>query len=360
MAIIEGKTVLISREGPSKLITSYGKPPEKYKHVLVRLKDEDGTVGWGEATPLTEFTGETASTILSILDELLIPAIVGLDASQIHMAHVRMEGAAYGNSSAKAAIDMAMYDLQGKRGNVPEVALLGGIFREQIPVNRHIGIIETEAAVKKALRYQADGCKTIKMKVGGCVEKDLERIHEVRQAVGPKMNLRIDANQGYSFTDAVSLAKGLRNEKIQYFEQPIRRYAFDDLRKLRELSGVAIGADESLCSMEDAWKLIKENCVDVFVLKLIKTGGLYPASQIAALAESEGIECVVTSVFDTQLGAAHCAHLASSLNSELGCDLTCYVSQQEMAKTSHVYKNGYLLLGDTAGVGVTSLTEQTL
>jgi o-succinylbenzoate synthase len=269
-----------------------------------------------------------------------------------------MNGAIYGNTSSKAAADMAIYDLSAKVLGVPEYKLLGGACRKTVGVNRHIGINAVAEAVRLARSYTAQGYKTIKIKVGNDADEDIRRIKAIRQAVGESINLRIDANQGYTFPAALRVLNALRDDRLEYCEQPLPAWDVAGLKKLRESTGVPIGADESLHSVQDAITMAENRSVDVFVLKLIKTGGIWPALQIAGIAEAVGIKCVITSPFDTQIGAAHCLHLAAALPAaSISCDLTCYASQPEMATTCHIMENGMLDVGADSGCGVSSICE---
>ncbi len=361
MSIIESFVVfIIRRSASSMLATTYGPAEEIFPHVLVRLTGRDGAKGWGEATPLPDFTGETASSIRVILEEELLPALIGMESGDITEAHRRMDAAIYGNAAAKAAADMALYDLTAHALGVPEYVLLGGLCRGRVGVNRHIGITSEDEAVRLARTYAAEGYTTLKLKAGREADEDIRRIKAVREALGGAVNLRVDANQGYDFPTARRVLGSLEGEHLEFFEQPLNRDDARGLRTLRETSGVRIAADESLGSVHDALVLAKDHCVDVFIIKLIKLGGLKPALDVAAIAKAAGIRCVVTSVFDTQLGAAHCLHLAAVLPESLSCDLTCFASQPEMAESCHSLVRGEIAIGAGAGCGVMGLSELSL
>ncbi|HWR12753.1 MAG TPA: enolase C-terminal domain-like protein [Rectinemataceae bacterium] len=361
MSIIESFAIYtIRRPASSMLATTYGPAEETFSHVLVCLKARDGAKGWGEATPLPDFTGETASSIRIILEEELLPTLIGMESGDITEAHRRMDAAIHGNTAAKAAADMALYDLTARALGVPEYVLLGGLCRGRVGVNRHIGITPKDEAVRLALAYVSEGYTTLKLKVGRDPEEDVGRVKAVRDALGGSVNLRVDANQGYDLATARRVLRSLESEDLEFFEQPLNRDDARGLRLLRETSGVRIAADESLGCVHDAIVLAENHCVDVFIIKLIKLGGLKPALDVAAIAKATGIRCVVTSVFDTQLGAAHCLHLAAALPESLSCDLTCYASQPGMAESCHSLARGAIAIGIEAGCGVTRLSELSL
>ncbi len=345
------------RERASKLATSYGEPTDSATHVIVQLSTSEGLSGWGEATPLPMFTGETAESIRQILAHDILPPLRGMDSEDVNAIHDKMANTIYGNTSSKAAVDMAIHDLTARSLRIPEYVLLGGKCNASIGVNRHIGITGTEKAVSEALRFVDDGYMTLKMKAGRNPGNDIERIRAVREAVGSDIAIRVDFNQGYDFSAARRVIGALRDAGIQYFEQPLPRHDFKGLKALREATGAHLGADESLSDIHDAIVLAENGCVDVFVIKLIKMGGLKQAREIAAVAGAFDIQCVVTSVFDTQVGAAHCLQLAAALPNVLSCDLTCFASQPAMAKTCHLLSNGSLVVGGAAGCGVESIDE---
>ena len=355
--IVSWNVYRITRGGASMLATTYGPAPAVWEHVIVQLTSKNGLSGWGEATPLTEFNGETASTVECILRQELLPALTGEDCLNIAKIHWKMERAAAGNYTAKTAVDMALYDLAAKELGVPESVLLGGSLRQGIPINRHIGITTTQEAVDMAFQYKAQGYTVLKMKIGLDPEADIERINEVRRAVGPDMKIRVDANQGYDYNTASRVIHQIRDAEVEYMEQPVRASDWKALKQLRSQGEVAIGADESMHSLRDAVFLAENECADVFVIKLIKCGGLFQAKKIADFAEEAGIRCVVTSVFDTQIGAAHCYMLAAGLKSAMSCDLTCFASQETMAGTAFRLEHGQLSGGSLPGCGVEWIEE---
>lgn len=355
--ILKWRTWLVCRAPSSSLKTTYGDPLAVKPHVIVELEDEDGRCGYGEATPLPKFTGETARSIQLILEAELLPLLSNRECTHVSALVDAMDLHIHGNPAAKAAVDMALYDLAAKELEVPEYVLLGGLFRPQVMLNRHIGICSVEEAVSLARGFAEQGCQSIKMKVGNDPEEDIRRVIAVRQAIGSRA-LRIDANQGYSLASARRVLEALQNQDLQYCEQPLPPRDYEGLRMLKNSVAVPIGVDESLLSLQDAMRIAECHCADVCVIKLIKTGGLFRARQLAAIAEAAGMQCVVTSAFDTQIGAAHCLHLAAALpNAKLACDLTCYATQPQLARTAHQLSDGALAVGQVPGCGVVNIAE---
>ncbi len=355
--VFSGEISLVQRAGSSSLATSYGAGAAMREHVVVRLDSDDGVAGVGEASPLKHFTGESIGIIRTALGEDLLPAVRGLDPLDIVAAHQRMDAALPANSSAKAAVDMALYDLAARIQGLPVHKLLGGAVRTRVPITRPLGILSIEEAVRQALLYAGAGHRTLKLKVGVDADSDVARVRAVREAVGPDVAIRIDANQGYDLSTAMRVVESLHDVRIEYFEQLLPAGQLRGLARLRSL-GARVAVDESLHSPADALRLVEAEAADVFVIKLIKTGGLWPALQIAAIAAAAGVGCTVVSPYDMQFGAAHGLHLAASLPNLAGaCELTVFASQAQMATTCHRVVDGCIELGAGPGCGVDAITE---
>lgn len=302
---------LFYEEAASKLATSYGPAMSVRPHVLLELRTDDGQVGYGEASPLSRFTGETAESIKLILEKEFLPAIMGSNPMELAAVHSKISYLP-GNQTAKCCLDMALHDLVGRAGGQPVYNLLGGAFRDAVPVTRPLGILPIEDAVEQATYWVSQGYRTLKMKVGESIEADIARIRAVREAVGREISIRIDANQGYRVPEAIRLARGLEGVGIEYFEQPVGAWDLEGLAEVRRATGLPVAADESLQSLRAAMELAHRRAVDVFVIKLIKLGGLFQARKVAAIAEAAGIDLVVVSPFETHLGAAAGIHFALS------------------------------------------------
>lgn len=340
------------------LTTAYGAKKQEKSHVIVALTDKNGVVGYGEATPLSNFTGETARVVQLILEEVLFPVILGCDSRDIAAAHQRMDQAIAENHAAKSAVDCAMYDLMAKELGTPLYALLGGKSRERVPINRHLGIMTVEKAVEMAKGYVAQGYRSLKMKIGRDVPAAAERIRSVRAAVGPQVRLRIDANGGLTYVQARQLIDLVRNCDLEYFEQLLPGWDLEGMEQLRRICGVPILVDEGVNSVQDAMRYACSGAADAFTIKLCKCGGLYPAMLLAGAAAAAGIQVVVASTYDTHIGCSACLHLASALpNVAAACDLTTFATQPDQAETAHRLEQMYMQAGGAPGIGVTSMAD---
>ncbi len=358
MTIISASSRIITRESSSRLNTSYGDITGDLRpHVIVELQDDTGHAGFGEASPLPFFTGETVEGIDVQLREHFLPELIGRSAHDVHAIFAALDRLP-GNTSAKAAIDIALHDLQGKLLNLPTVDLLGGRMRECVDVTYPIGIRPTEEAATEAEQAVERGIGTLKLKIGRDPDADVERVQAVRAAVGSSIRIRIDANAGYTVPAILRVLDRLASVDIEYVEQPVASWDFAGMAAVRQGSGIPVMADESLHSVRDAVKLIEHQAADIFAIKLIKTGGLHYARVISQIAAAHNIDIVVISPFDTQIGAA--AGLALALAAPTGWrahELRVFDAQPGYAVTDIRAERGKIYPSDAPGLGVESIRE---
>lgn len=348
---------VVERPVSSQLVTHYGDPDVSKPHVILILRDSGGNRGWGEATPLPHFNGETAAGISRALSEHYAPRLIGSPVLNITAALVSAETALPGNTAARCAVDMALHDLAANALGVPLNVLLGGQCRSVVSITRPIGICSSSEAAALAERYVAAGHQTLKLKVGSKVETDIKRVKTVRDAVGANVAIRIDGNQGYDYLDAARVLDRLATCDLEYCEQPLRAADYAGHAELRR-TGVRIAIDEGIHSVSDALKIAELRAADVLVIKMIKCAGFRSALQIDAVAEAAGMRSVVVSPYDTQIGAAHGLHLASALRTcTYACELTSLASQSDMATSAHQFQSGEMHVSEKAGVGVSGISE---
>jgi o-succinylbenzoate synthase len=348
---------VIARQSPARLNTSYADAADIRERVIVSLTTGDGVTGWGEASPLPFFTGETVASVHLQLEEFYLPRLPGRSPFEL-TAIMRDLDALPANSSAKAAIDIALHDLQGRLLGRPVVDLLGGAVRDRVPVTMPIGIEPVAEAVAKAEAAVGRGIGTLKLKIGRDTAADIERVRAIRKAVGPGVRLRVDANAGYPVAVAIRLLHQLAPLDLEYVEQPVAGWDRAGLADVRRATGLPIMADESLHTLRDAVELINRGAVDLFAIKLIKTGGLAEARNIAALAAAHRIDVVVISPFETQIGAA--AGLALALAAPTGTrahELRVFDSQPETAETEIRVERGEIIPSREPGLGVAQIVE---
>jgi L-alanine-DL-glutamate epimerase-like enolase superfamily enzyme len=284
-------------------------------YVLVRVSDDAGRVGLGEASVTSVWSGETQAGAIALIQEVLAPLVVGADPFDLEWVSRQMDRAAFGNSFAKGAVEMALLDLQGQALGVPVYQLLGGRQPEAkekgIRLKFVVGAVEAELAAKRAAKMVKAGWRSIKVKVGRHEHPrvDVERLRAVREAIGPDVWLSVDANGGYTVEQAVWVAPRLEKLDVALFEQPTRRGDHAGMAEVRRRSGIPIMADESVFTPQDALEVIRHRAADVLSLYPGKHGGIRPTQQIAKLAEAAGVPCTIGSNLEREVATAAMAHV---------------------------------------------------
>ncbi len=299
-------------------ITSLG-PCQEADNVVVVLHTSDGAIGQGECSPFWTINGETAETCLSV-GRLLANALLHHDASDIQGAHALMDRVIFGNNSIKSAFDIALHDLASRSVGQPLWQFLGAVHPRTLHTDYTVSIGEPERMAEDALDIQGRGFPVIKVKLGGDGDLDIRRIRAIRASV-PSIPLRIDANQGWDPTTAERVLRTLGPLGIEHCEEPIPRWQFMELRRLKEASPIPLMADESCCDHHDAERLIALGSCQRFNVKLGKSAGLFKAWKILAQAEAAGIEVQVGGFLESRLAWTAAASLALSSPAVKFCDM---------------------------------------
>lgn len=306
------RTRLVQTHLASDFATTYGSEPTIRHHVIVWIKADNGVTGIGEACPLPFTTDDDFNRIKRVIDEDLGSSLIGKNPFDFDLLDKELDGFPLAGGTARAGVDIALHDLAGKLRDVPLYEVLGGLSRESVELAKVLGIGTPNEIAKKALQSAEQGAKAIKVKVGIEPDQDIETLKRVRDAVGDSVRIRADANTGYSVKTASQVLQKTANLELEYLEQPVSADDHEGLSQLRRQTSTPIMADESLYTLDDARSLIRHKAVDFFGLKLIKHGGIYKAKRIASLAEEYGIECVVISPWETQIGVSAGVHLVLS------------------------------------------------
>jgi L-Ala-D/L-Glu epimerase len=263
------------------------------KSALVRLTSANGAVGLGNIDPSPGYSIETIDESLRALRGTLSGAVLGMDALNVHAVLERLDGCVSGFLDAKAAIEMACVDLASRVSRVPVSTYLGGAVRDEFLFNAWIGILEPDAAAAEARKWFERGFRSAKIKVGGDIEADRERVKAVREAVGKGMALRIDANAGYDVETSIKLARLMAPYELQLIEQPVAAGDIAGLARVRREAGVPIMADEAIVDHRTLVEVIRAGAADIVKLKVMKNGGFLRTQRMAATAEAAGIRVVV-------------------------------------------------------------------
>ncbi len=321
-------------------------------NIFIRLETETGIVGWGCSTP-DVVTSETKETVLGNF-EVAKQLIVGCDPTRINSVNFTLDNELKGNSSLKAGVNMAMYDIVGKMAGMPLFRLLGG-YREKIATSVTIGLNPTELMVEEARQIVSEGFKSIKIKCGVDVEKDIENILAIREAVGSTMNLRLDANEGYSVGDALRLVKTLEKEgvAIEILEQPTKADYLYSLKDVANQCSVPIMADETALTLRDSVKLVKLEIADMINIKLMKIGGITNATKANALAELANVPVMVGCMNESMVAMSAGVHFACAFRNVEYADLDSALDfTNDVAEGGARYEEGYVIPSEKPGLGI--------
>lgn len=282
--------------------------------VLVKIHAEDGTIGFGEACAWEpEFYGETIESISTTIEKYIAPKIIGENAFDIHRIMAIIDANIARLTCVKEGIDLALHDLVGKLLNTPVYNLLGGKFRDMIPVASEIGIDTPEAMAENAIRVLNLGIKVIKIKGSSDMELDIERIKAVREAVGDDIALRLDPNAAWTTVGTIKVMKAVEDCNLQLLEQPIPSWDLKGMAHIRNNIEIPLMADESIWTPQDVIRIAEYGAADIVNVKIAKTCGLALAKKVEAVAESAGILCIAGTEIEPGFSMIAKLHLAASM-----------------------------------------------
>jgi muconate cycloisomerase len=349
------------------------------RYVIIRVLTDEDIQGLGEATVLPmwggdhmRYFGELPDTTVHIIQEYLVPAIAGQDPFDIEAIHTIMDRTVKGYPYAKAAIDIALYDIMGKALGVPVYCLLGGCNRAEVPLAHSLGIMDTETAVNEALTAVEEGIRTIKVKVGINPEQDVKMIQELRKVFPDEIEITVDANQGYATPKvAIQAIRRMCEHGVSIAEQPVE--GLDAMAEVRAAVPCLVMADESAWTPQDILEIQKKGAADAFSLYTTKPGGLFKAKKVAAVAEATGILCNVNGSAETGVGTAANLHLVAStgivtlssvfpvttLKGREQTKVAGVFYRDDIIREPFYYERGSLRVPDGPGLGV-ELDEERL
>ena len=290
---------------------------------VVWVETDEGLIGIGEACPAYEFTGDTLWTVQDVIGEYLGPAVIGKDPFQLEAITHCWERELYtvGNQAARAGLEMALWDLQGKALGRPLYDLLGGRTRDGLTEVIAWGWDEPDTLAAKTRAMRAEGITVFKIKVGDLPERDEQRVAAVREAAGAQARITVDANQGWwDAKTAVRAIKLLEPYDIEFVEQPVRMDDLEAARWVRDRVDVPIALDESVRGPREALAAVKAGACDIVVVKLMKTGGILNALKVNAIAEAAGATIMVGNMGESSLGLAAHFHVNVALANAVHCD----------------------------------------
>lgn len=341
-------------------IISYASYPHT-ESIIVKMTTECGLVGWGESVPDEHITGETPHSTYVMLKNTLAPLMIGQNPMEFEKIHELMDKRVHRAPAAKAAIDIACFDLVGKKLGVPVYQLLGGRYHEKFPVTHVLSIDDPEKMANEAEEKVKEGYCSFKMKVGFDVAADVKRIKAVRERVGEEIAIRVDVNQGWE--NSANTLKAMRHLEalgIDWLEQPVVQDDIDAMVEIKSKSTVPVMIDEGMRDMVDMREIIAKRAADKVNIKLMKCGGIYPAMKLANMAEMAGIECQIGSMVESSIGSAAGFHVAFSKKIIKSVELTGPVKfSQDIGDLKESYVIPNIQLNERPGLGV-SIDEEVL
>jgi L-alanine-DL-glutamate epimerase-like enolase superfamily enzyme len=341
-------------------------------YAVLRLDLESGIVGWGEAQSIATWGGdhakhygETPKMTALVIKDILLPAIIGHDVTDIEQLHGRMNRILRGYPYAKAAIDVALHDAIGKIYGMPVYQLLGGKVRDGTVLAHSIGLMDADVAAREAAEVIAEGVTTIKVKIGIEAERDIKVVAAVRDAIGSAGKIRVDANQGYrTWREAVRVINAMEKYDILYAEQPV-----EGLRAMAEVSArvsVPVMADESAWTPEDVLEIARLNAAQMLSVYYTKPGGLARSKRLLAVAGAASMPCDINGSAEMGIGTAADLHLAASsaeisLAGTISATSTAEIARTKVASRYYLddiikepfrYDKGVLFVPDGPGLGI--------
>jgi L-alanine-DL-glutamate epimerase-like enolase superfamily enzyme len=321
------------------------------QNLLVRIHTDIGLIGVGECSAFPMIAAETQATCYEMAKDFAT-LWKHKDPLQIESRMQELDLFTAGNYTAKSAFDMALYDIAAQHAGMPLYQFLGGQ-NKLIETDLTIGIDTPENMAATAIEFQKKGVNIIKVKLGKKVSEDIQRIKEIRAAIGDDIKIRIDANQGWSFDEAVIALTSLGNYQIEFCEQPMRKWNDEFLPQLMAISPIPIMADESVFTHHDAERLIRHKACTYINIKFAKSGGILEATKINQIAAANDIACMLGGMLESRVALTAGMHFACANENILFFDLdTCLIGHKIDPVIGGIsYKGMELTLSETPGIG---------
>lgn len=325
--------------------------------IIVKVVADSGEIGFGNAPPTAVITGDSQVSIVAAIRETLAPRIVGMDVENLEGIMTTLDRAMLHNSSAKAALDIAVHDLFGKRFGLPLYKFFGG-FRTRLETDLTISLNAPEEMVRDALEAIAEGYTALKLKVGNDPMLDRERVHAIRSAVGKDVKIRLDANQGWNAKEAVRIIRGFEADglDIELIEQPVKAHDVAGLKYVTDRVETEIMADESAFGTFEVFELLSLRACDLINIKLMKAGGLHNAIKIAHFAETMDVGCMMGCMLESKVGITAAASIAAGKRIVSRADLDAAVLLAADPVVGGVSVSGKeILIPEAPGLGISDV-----
>jgi len=330
---------------------------ERVNDVIVEIHTDTGNIGYGEAAPTGVITGDTTGAIVGAIEDHITKALIGLEIEDLETIMIKLNACVINNHSAKAAVDIAIYDLFGQLHNTAVYKLLGG-YRKELITDITISVNEPEEMARDSISAVNLGYKTLKIKVGKDAQKDILRMQAIRDAIGYDIDLRIDANQGWSPKEAVKALRKMEDTglDIEFVEQPVIAHDLEGFKYVTDNIDIPTLADESVFSPYDALKILQMRAADIINIKLMKTGGIHNAQKITSIAEVYGVECMIGCMLEAKVSVTAAVHLAAAKSIITKVDLDGPVlCSEDPIHGGAKFEEYKITLNDEPGFGITGI-----
>ena len=335
---------------------------DEIEDVVLIVETDTGHTGYGSAPATAVITGETHGSIIEAIDTVIAPHMLGRHIENLNNLVVDIQKSIVRNFSAKAAVEIALYDLFGQLYKAPLYKLLGG-GDNVITTDITISVDYIDKMVEDALAAIDQGFETLKVKVGKDPALDIERIKAIYAAVNEQALIRLDANQGWTPKQAVTVLRSVEESGVQLelVEQPVTGEDIEGMKYVTSRISTPVMADESSFGPKEAMELINKRAADIINIKLMKTGGLSNAIKIADIAGTYGVECMIGCMLESSIGVAAAAHLAvakSSVITKVDLD-TPALGRFDPVKCGVRFDNAEISISDAPGLGITEIGNLT-
>jgi len=323
------------------------------ENVFLKVETDEDIIGWGCATP-DSVTSETKETVMDCFNNILKDILIGEDPTRINYLNDVIEDKIKGNPSLRAGINMALYDILGKKADLPLYKLLGG-YRDKIETSVTIGLNPVDVMVGKAKEFVKQGFTCLKVKCGMDPDQDIEVVLAIRNSVGPKIKIRMDANEGYSLEKALRVVETLEKlgADVELLEQPTPAKYLYALKEVTAQCTVPIMADETALTLRDSLKAVKMEIADMINIKLMKIGGITNAIKANTFAEVAEIPVMIGCMNESMGAMAAGVHFACAFKNVQYADLDSVLDfDEDIVKGGANYKDGFVIPSNKPGLGI--------
>jgi L-alanine-DL-glutamate epimerase-like enolase superfamily enzyme len=321
--------------------------------VIVKISTDEGITGYGESAVIPYYAEENQAESVASIRGDFAPMITGEDPFELEKIVKNMD-VVLGHHCTKAAVETALWDIIGKKLNVPVYKLIGGRYNDKLPAIGHITLGTPEQMGTEAKRLAGLGYKTIKIKGGLGIETDVKIFSATREAVGPNVKVRIDVEETYTPKMAIKMIKAIEPYDPELVSQPVSRFDMDGLSMVRKAVATPILADECVFSPEDVMNVVRREAADMINIKVMKSGGIYNSKKMAYIAEMADLPCLVGSMIELGPGTNASAQFmtATKIAGSHACELVGSTKiKDDIIKDPLKIEDGCISLPNKPGLG---------